>query len=266
MKMEKIVMFLKNFIKKKSDVKQSKNTTVSSQHPEPSRTAGKVKDLVLESSNEKKKEKNKMEFSRNSIDNLFDISYHNNHSKRVRLGKLQAKRERFAEYYANGEMSEDDYRHCMTDLDRLEAEINNAKPKKSNARSGIILCKATKQAFNSGYSFEAQENRLVDYCNDMGISIIGSYKLVGNAKNTKLLFKYILEYIDAQKGTIALVCETISRFLRSKEEYYRVLKLCKTGKLELHFVRDELVFSSNANPNDLLHYGLILGLTDKLAS
>ena len=259
-------MFLKNFVKKKSDVKQSENTAVSGQHPEPCNVTGMVEDFSVIDSSDNKKETNSMEFFRNSIDNLFDISYHNNHSKRVRLGKLYAKRERFAGYYASGEMPEDDYKKRMADLNRVEAEINNTKPKKSNARSGIVLCRATRKALNSGYSLDTQEIKLVDYCNDMDIRVIGSYKLVGNAKDTKPLFKYILEYIEAQKGTIAVVCENISRFLRNSDDYLRVVRLCKTGKLELHFVSDELVFNSNSDPNDLLHYGLILGLTDKLVS
>ena len=203
---------------------------------------------------------------KNNIDNLFDISYHNNHSKRVRLGKLQAKRERIACYYAHGDMSKEDYMKCIADLDKLEAEIKCTPPNKAKARHGIVLCRAPKESIFGNDILALQEQKLTDYCNDKNINVTATYKLVGRISECRPLFDSIIDYIRSQKGRVALVCDKVDRFLRTTDDYYKVDGLVKKGKLELHFVTDNLVISQESNSNDLLHYGLIMTISERLAS
>lgn len=207
----------------------------------------------------------KMINSKHDIDNLFNISYHNNHSKRVRLGKLQAKRERLACYYANGEILEADYKKQISDLDILEDEIKGKPTLKYNTNA-IILCRIASYEQNASYSLLRQEETLNEYCENKGMKLIGIHKIVEGVNGNRPAFNAILDYIEKQDDTIALVCDKVQRLLRKKEDYYRVEKLRKTGKLELHFVKDELVLSVESNSNELLHYGLILGLAQQLAS
>lgn len=208
---------------------------------------------------------NKMSKLKSEIDSLFDISYSQTHSKLVRLGKIQAKRERLTCYYAHGEISEDDYKKQIADLDILENEIKGTPPLKSNANA-IILCRIASYEQNASYSLQVQEEALNKYCENKGMNLIGTHKIVEGVNGSRPAFNAILNYIEKQDRTIALVCDKVHRLLRKKEDYYRVEKLRKKGKLELHFVQDELVLSAESNSNDLLHYGLICGFTQQLAS
>lgn len=202
---------------------------------------------------------------KNEMKSLFYISYSQTHSKLVRLGKIQAKRERLACYYANGEMSEDDYKKHIEDLNILENDIKGIPPLKSNVNA-MILCRITSYEQYASYSLQLQEETLNKYCENKGMNIIGIHKIVESVNGSRPAFNAILDYIENYDGTIALVCDKVHRLLRKKEDYYRVEKLRKKGKLELHFVNDNLVLSVESNSNDLLHYGLILGFAQQLAS
>lgn len=203
---------------------------------------------------------------KSNIDNLFSTSYHNNHSKRVKLGKLQAKRERFSCYYANGDISEEDYRKRISDLDALEAEINCTPPEKAIARHGIVMCRTQKENIFRKDLLALQEQRLTDYCNSKNINVMVTYKLIGRMSEYKPLFDDIIDYIKDQEDRVAIICDKVSRFLYTAEDYYKIDSLVKKGKLELHFVLDNIVISQESNSNDLLHYGLIMTLTERLAS
>ena len=76
----------------------------------------------------------------------------------------------------------------------------------------------------------------------------------------------VLDYINGQKGTVALVCDKVDRLIRSRDVYNKVNKLRRDGKLELHFVSENLVLSKESNSNVLLHFGLIVEYAKRLAS
>lgn len=214
---------------------------------------------------ENKGETNKMNKLKSEMDSLFDISYSQTHSKLVRLGKIQAKRERLACYYANGEILESDYKKQISDLDILEDKIKGKPTLKSNVNA-IILCRISNYEQNIDHSLRMQEETLKEYCKNKGMKLMGTHKIVEGVNGNRPAFNAILDYIENNDDTIALVCDKVQRLLRKKEDYYRVEKLRKTGKLELHFVKDELVLSVESNSNELLHYGLILGFAQQLAS
>lgn len=198
------------------------------------------------------------------LERLFILLYHNVHSIKVRLGKLNAKRRRIAGYYANDEMSMEDYTSWVEYLDLLEDEINGIPPKEAHAKNAIILCRTPNDFTINEIALKAQENKLKRYCKDMKINIISVNKLVYNNKGYNV-FDAILDYIDGHNGKVALVCDSVNRLLRSREDYNKINRLCRQGKLELHFVRDNLVLSEQSNSNVLLKYGLIIGMGEKLA-
>lgn len=220
---------------------------------------------------DKKQVKNPVEAVDNDYDNLkrelerlFVLHYHNVYSMLVRLGKLHAKRERIACYYANNDISKEDYASWVEYFDLLEDEINGIPPKEAHAINAIILCRTPNDFPINEISLKAQEKRLKGYCKDKNINVISIKNLCKSNKSYTVL-DAILDYINGQKGTVALVCDSVNRLLRSREDYNKINKLRREGKLELHFVRDNLVLSKQSNSNVLLKYGLIIGMGEKLA-
>lgn len=196
------------------------------------------------------------------LERLLALSYHNFHSLRVRLGKLQAKRERIACYYANDCMSEEDYQTCLEYLNWLEDEIKGIPPKETNAKRAILLCRTT---VKNDIALKAQEKRLKEYCENKKMQVIATHKIVKNDKDYSVL-NAVLDYINGQKGTVALVCDKVDRLIRSRDVYNKVNKLRRDGKLELHFVTENIVLSKESNSNVLLHFGLIVECALKLVS
>ena len=196
------------------------------------------------------------------LERLFTLSYHNIHSLRVRLGKLRAKRERIACYYANDCMSEEDYQIWLEYLNWLEDEINGVPPKEANAKKAILLCRTT---VKNDIALKAQEKRLNEYCKHKNMQVVATHKIVKSSKDYSVL-DAVLDYINTQKGTVALVCDKVDRLIRSKDVYNKVNKLRRDGKLELHFVSENLVLSKESNSNVLLHFGLIVEYAMRLVS
>lgn len=196
------------------------------------------------------------------LERLFTLSYHNIHSMRVRLGKLRAKRERIACYYANDSMSEEDYQIWLEYLNWLEDEIKGIPPKKANAKKAILLCRTS---IKNDIALKAQENKLKDYCKNKKMLVVSTHKIVKNDKDYSVL-DAVLDYINGQKGTVALVCDKVDRLIRSRDVYNKVNKLRRDGKLELHFVSENLVLSKQSNSNVLLHFGLIVEYAMRLVS
>lgn len=195
------------------------------------------------------------------LESLFAKSYHNMHSMKVRLGKLHAKRERIACYYANDSMSEEDYQIWVEYLNLLEDEIKGVPPKEVNVKNAILLCRTT---VKNDIALKAQEKRLKEYCQNKKMQVIATHKIVKNNKDYSVI-DAVLDYINGHNGTVALVCDKVDRLIRSKDIYKKVNKLRRDGKLELHFVSENLVLSQQSNGNALLHFGLIVEYAKRLA-
>ena len=207
-------------------------------------------------------ENSDMDNLKSELERLFALSYHNTHSLKVRLGKLHAKRERIACYYANDYMSEEDYQIWLEYLNWLEDEIKGVPAKEANAKKAILLCRTT---VRNDIALKAQENKLKDYCKNKKMVIVATHKIVESDKDYSTL-DAVLDYINGQKGTVALVCDKVDRLIRNRDVYNKINKLRRDGKLELHFVSENLVLSKHSNSNVLLHFSLIVEYVMRLVS
>ena len=63
-----------------------------------------------------------------------------------------------------------------------------------------------------------------------------------------------------------MICEKQDGLIHNKDIYRKINILCKVGKLELHFVSENLVLSKQSNINTLLHLGLVVEYAKRLVS
>ncbi len=96
---------------------------------------------------------------------------------------------------------------------------------------------STAEQEQEGHSIEAQINKLRDYCHKQSLEIIKEYEVVeSSTRGERPEFHKMIDFVNSQKGTIALVCDKVDRLQRGFTELPILDKLRKENKLILHFL------------------------------
>lgn len=119
----------------------------------------------------------------------------------------------------------------------------------------IILARVSTKEQEEGHSIAAQRQRLVDYCARKGLNVVRIFELVeSSTRGERKEFVAMLEFAKSQKETVAIVADAVDRFQRSFKESVQVDALRRQGIVELHFVREAMVISSEASSSDILRW------------
>ena len=118
----------------------------------------------------------------------------------------------------------------------------------------IILARVSDKKQDSN---EAQVVRVSDYVKFKGLT---SWKTIeieeSSTKGDREKFQEVIKIIQESKEPIALVVDTVDRLQRSFKESVQLEELRKTGKIEIHFYRENLVVHKDSNSADLLRWDM----------
>ena len=119
----------------------------------------------------------------------------------------------------------------------------------------IIYCRVSNLR-DSSFSFISQEEECKKYCQENKLKVKYIYKEhnSGHGKQ-KVLDNLILTNKD-----INLIIYDITRFSRSKVYGEKLLKTCKKRNINIHFVRDKIVYTPNDSNEEESIYKIITGL------
>lgn len=122
----------------------------------------------------------------------------------------------------------------------------------------IILARvSTEEQLKEGQSIPAQLARAREYCQRKGLEVKSEYQFdESSSKDQREKFEKVLDEIKESKEKLALVVETIDRLQRSFRESVILDELRKQDKVEIHFLRENLVISINSNSADLLRWDM----------
>ena len=122
----------------------------------------------------------------------------------------------------------------------------------------IILARvSTEDQMQEGYSIPAQLQRAREYCQRKSLIIQSEYPFdESSTKDQRKKFDKIIEEVKKSKETIALVVETVDRLQRSFKESVMLEELRKTGNLEIHFIRENLVIHKDSNSSEIQRWDL----------
>ncbi len=122
----------------------------------------------------------------------------------------------------------------------------------------IILARvSTKEQAEEGQSIPAQTRRLTDYVGKKQLDLWKVFEIAeSSTQDTRKKFDEVLELIKKSHEPIALVVETVDRLQRSFKESVILDDLRKEGRIEIHFVRENLVLSKSANSSQLLQWDM----------
>lgn len=121
-------------------------------------------------------------------------------------------------------------------------------------KKAIILARVSDEKQDSN---EAQVTRVSDLVKKTGIPIWKTYELKeSSTQGDRKKFQEIIKDIQTSKETIALFVDTVDRLQRSFKESVILDDFRKSGKLEIHFYRENLVISKESNSSDLLRWDM----------
>ena len=119
----------------------------------------------------------------------------------------------------------------------------------------IILARVSTKEQEEGHSIAAQRQRLVEYSARKGLNVVRTFELVeSSTRGERKEFVAMLDFAKSQRETVAIVADAVDRFQRSFKESVQVDELRRQGIVELHFVREGMIISSEASSSDILRW------------
>ena len=121
----------------------------------------------------------------------------------------------------------------------------------------ILLARVSSKDQEDNNSIPSQVRRLSNYAEKMNFEELECYRLVeSSTKSSRKEFSKIIQTIKRSKERIVLITDTIDRLQRSFKESVLLDELRKEDKVELHFVRENLVINQNSNSSDILRWDM----------
>ena len=122
----------------------------------------------------------------------------------------------------------------------------------------IILARvSTKEQSEEGHSIPSQVRRLIEYAQRKQLNIYKTFRITESSLlDTRKEFNKVIALIKQSNETIALITDTIDRLQRGFTESVILEDFRKSGKLELHFLRENLILNQNSNSNDLVRWDM----------
>lgn len=101
----------------------------------------------------------------------------------------------------------------------------------------VIFARVSTQEQEQGHSIDAQIAKLREYSKRNNLEIIKEFEVVeSSTRGERPEFYKMIEFVESQKGQVALVCDKVDRLQRSFTELPVLDKLRKQNKLVLHFL------------------------------
>jgi len=122
----------------------------------------------------------------------------------------------------------------------------------------IILARvSTKEQEEEGYSIPSQVRRLSEYAQKKKLTVYKTFQITESSSlDTRKEFEKVIALIKQSREPVALITDTVDRLQRSFRESVVLEDFRKSGKLELHFFRENLILNQNSNSNDLIRWDM----------
>jgi len=138
----------------------------------------------------------------------------------------------------------------------------------------ILLARvSTEEQKEDGHSLPAQVRSGHTWCKHKHLTIWKEFQFdESSTKDHRKKFKEIITIIETSDERVALVVETIDRLQRSFKESILLLDLIKADKVEVHFIRENLIINKESNSSEFLRWdmgvmfarGYVLQLSDNV--
>ena len=123
------------------------------------------------------------------------------------------------------------------------------------SKKAIIFARVSSREQELGQSIDAQLQNLRSYCKRQVFSVIKEYSITeSSTRGDRKKFTEMLSFVKQQKMKVIIVADCIDRIQRSFRESIELSDLVHANKIEIHFVRENLVISSESNTSDNMRW------------
>jgi site-specific DNA recombinase len=125
-------------------------------------------------------------------------------------------------------------------------------------KKAIILARvSTEDQFTEGHSIPAQLAKAREYAERRDLEVVSEHQFdESSIKDHRAKFERVIEEIETSNEPLALIVETIDRLQRSFKESVQLDTYRKSGKLEIHFIRENLIISQESNSSEIQRWDL----------
>ena len=104
---------------------------------------------------------------------------------------------------------------------------------------------STQQQHDEGSSIDAQLETIRDYCKTKGFEPIKEYVLAeSSTRGDRKQYHEMLDFVENYKDKVAIVVNCVDRLQRSYKDTPALDEMRKAGKIEVHFLKENLVVLS----------------------
>ena len=144
------------------------------------------------------------------------------------------------------------------DLSHLGVKYTKKKIEEPTVEA-ILLSRVSSKEQEEGYSLDAQEARLRQYCmsKNLEVAMVCSFA-ESSTRGNRTKFRDMIKQIKKRKKPIAIVCDKVDRLQRGFKETPMIEDLRVSGKAQIHFLSDNLVIHKDSSSQDLMRYNLMV--------
>lgn len=152
-------------------------------------------------------------------------------------------------------------------------------PRKYKTENNEICCKAvifarvSSEKQEKGASIDAQKSTIYDYCDRQNFTIIKEFIITeSSSRGDRKQYHEMLKFVLSCSCKIAIVVNCVDRLQRSYKDTPVLDDLRKQGKIEVHFLKENLILSKDSRGMDILFWNMcvlmansyILALSDNV--
>jgi site-specific DNA recombinase len=124
-------------------------------------------------------------------------------------------------------------------------------------KKAIILARVSTEEQIEGHSIPAQLERAIQYCRYKELLVQSKHQFdESSLKDKRTKFEAVVHEIESSNEPIALIVETIDRLQRDFKVSVLFDEYRKQGKLEIHFIRENLVVNKESNSSELIRWDM----------
>lgn len=117
----------------------------------------------------------------------------------------------------------------------------------------VILVRVSSKEQEDNHSLDAQKEKLDAYCKLKGFDEPKVFRVVeSSTQGERKKFNEMIKWINEQGELVYLVVDAVDRLQRSFKETILLTEMMKEKKVELHFLKENLVLNEEANPMNVM--------------
>ncbi len=117
----------------------------------------------------------------------------------------------------------------------------------------VVLARVSTHDQEEGHSIAAQKDRLINASRKLGDENPKVFEIIeSSTRGERKEFNLMIDYIKAQKERVILIADAVDRVQRSFKESVMLDELVRAGKVEIHFLRENLVISDKATSSQFM--------------